>query len=109
MSKVQEITLTIVGAAVVAEHPELHHYTDEQGLLGIVNSGALWATNFNDLNDSSEVVHLRERLEPELAAAFRAVLQRRRRVSAKLDRVIAQSGGLNKCAADLGSDLIRSF
>ncbi len=108
MGQTQEVTLTVVGAEVVAEHPELHHYTGEAGLAGIVRSGGLWATNYEDLNDSSEVTHLRERLEPELEARFRKIL-RRRRLNSKINTAIEQSGGLNKCARDLASDLLRSF
>lgn len=33
---------------------ELFHYTDTHGLMGIINSRALWATDINFLNDSDE-------------------------------------------------------
>jgi hypothetical protein len=32
----------------------LYHYTTQQGLLGIVDSGTLWATNIGYLNDATE-------------------------------------------------------
>jgi len=35
--------------------PLLYHYTDHAGLLGIVSSSELWATNAKFLNDASEV------------------------------------------------------
>jgi hypothetical protein len=33
----------------------LHHYTDEKGLLGILESGNIWATHYLFLNDQSEL------------------------------------------------------
>ena len=33
----------------------LFHYTNAKGLLGIVDSGRLWATNYRFLNDTSEI------------------------------------------------------
>jgi hypothetical protein len=39
--------------------PEVvYHYTDTAGLLGIVRSGTLWATDYRFLNDSSEVSYI---------------------------------------------------
>lgn len=38
----------------------LYHYTDQQGLLGILNNRAIWATAVGYLNDSSEFRHARE-------------------------------------------------
>jgi hypothetical protein len=35
----------------------LHHYTSGNGLLGIFNSGQIWATSIHSLNDSREFVH----------------------------------------------------
>ena len=39
-----------------------YHYTDAQGLLGIIQSGRLWATDIRFLNDPSEGSFLPERL-----------------------------------------------
>lgn len=35
----------------------LYHYTSQTGLLGILRSGGVWATDARFLNDSTEVVH----------------------------------------------------
>ena len=35
----------------------LYHYTDSNGLLGIIKNRALWATHFQYLNDSSEFIY----------------------------------------------------
>jgi hypothetical protein len=47
----------------------LFHYTNSNGLLGILSSGRLWATNYRFLNDSSEIAYG--------VAVFEAVLQER--------------------------------
>ena len=43
-------------AAAAGQTPStpLYHYTDAAGLIGIVTSGALWATHCDYLNDASE-------------------------------------------------------
>lgn len=41
------------------KYPEIFHYTTKTGLQGIINSNALWASYFEQLNDSSEIKHLR--------------------------------------------------
>ncbi len=38
----------------------LWHYTDANGLLGIINSGTIWATDIRFLNDAKEFVHFCE-------------------------------------------------
>lgn len=35
----------------------IYHYTDLNGLKGIIESEALWATNINFLNDKNEYIH----------------------------------------------------
>ena len=47
---------------VSEEYPELHHYTDWNGLEGIFTSRTLWATHFSQLNDYTEITHLEESL-----------------------------------------------
>jgi len=48
--------------ALYRTHPELHHYTDEGGLRGIVENNSLWGTYFEHLNDTREIHRLRETL-----------------------------------------------
>ncbi len=36
-------------------HPRLYHYTNEQGLKGILENQCLWATHYKFLNDFSEI------------------------------------------------------
>jgi hypothetical protein len=55
---------------VEADHKVLYHYTDARGLLGIVHSQQLWASNAAFLNDSTEVTYIRGVLA-EVAEQFR--------------------------------------
>jgi hypothetical protein len=55
---------------VEADHKVLYHYTDARGLLGIVHSQQLWASNAAFLNDSTEVTYIRGVLT-EVAEQFR--------------------------------------
>ena len=43
-----------------SERPDfVYHYTDAAGLVGMLASGNVWATDYRFLNDKSEVVHTR--------------------------------------------------
>ena len=44
------------------EHKKLYHYTNWDGLLGILNTKRLWATHYRFLNDSSEFTLFRDEL-----------------------------------------------
>jgi hypothetical protein len=49
--------------------PELvYHYTDAAGLLGIISSGTLWATDIEFLNDAQELTYARATVLDELRA-----------------------------------------
>jgi hypothetical protein len=47
--------------------PILYHYTDAQGLLGIVELKELWASNAAFLNDSTELVYIKQVLDAVIA------------------------------------------
>lgn len=42
---------------------KIYHYTDLNGLKGIIESNSLWATNFRFLNDAAELDHGTEAFE----------------------------------------------
>jgi hypothetical protein len=75
-----------------AERPELFHYTDMNGLGGILESNSLWGTHFSQLNDSTEVMLLRlsmterlaSRLDPDARKAPEARNRHARRAAAKI-------------------------
>jgi len=47
---------------VSEEYKKLYHYTTWEGLLGILDSQSLWATNYRFVNDNSEIVLFRDKL-----------------------------------------------
>lgn len=47
-------------------HPELFHYTNAKGLIGIIESQSIWATHYAYLNDSEEIRHFLKRHLPAL-------------------------------------------
>jgi hypothetical protein len=63
-------------SATFAEHlqqaiPEfLYHYTSQDGLLGIVQSRAIWATNISYMNDATEFGLARDRLLEEIRTRY---------------------------------------
>lgn len=54
----------------------LYHYTTQEGLLGIVNSRALWATSIHYLNDSTEFNYTFNLLKHQLESKIRASTKR---------------------------------
>jgi len=52
-------------------HPELFHYTNAKGLIGIIESQSIWATHYAYLNDSEEIRHF---LKHRLPALLRTVV-----------------------------------
>jgi hypothetical protein len=77
------------------EHKELMHYTNESGLLGIVASKTLWASQTSFLNDSEEVVGFLDGVLPEI-------------LRPEFARHVAESEGLSsrvRTACQLGMNL----
>jgi hypothetical protein len=52
---------------------ELYHYTGIHGLKGIIESQTLWATHYKYLNDTEEVIHLRDKLPEFLRPVFKKI------------------------------------
>ena len=65
--------------SLLRTHPQLHHYTNEKGLRGIIESNSLWATYFRHMNDASEIYELRSPLAAELRRRLTPVFEERRR------------------------------
>lgn len=47
-------------------HPELFHYTNAKGLMGIIESQSIWATHYAYVNDSEEIRHFLKSRLPDL-------------------------------------------
>jgi hypothetical protein len=56
----------VVEGAHAGEPTTLYHYTDARGLIGIIESRVLWATDFRYLNDGKELLYPYEPLLHEL-------------------------------------------
>lgn len=64
----------------IQREPPLFHYTHAKGLLGILDSGRMWATNYRFLNDASEVAYA--------MALFESIV--RERLSATHNEVVTE-------------------
>lgn len=66
----------------------LYHYTSQNGLLGILNTGKLWMTNIRYLNDSSEFKYTLDLVKSELEKGKKLLLSKRGVVGLSLDKGI---------------------
>jgi len=70
----------LIDPALLAVPPTLYHYTSMDGLLGIVGTGNIWATNILYLNDASESQQIwnfvLQRLRKRLKIADKATSER---------------------------------
>ncbi|WP_114129889.1 MULTISPECIES: DUF2971 domain-containing protein [Thalassospira] len=60
------------------KHETLFHYTNQAGLLGILNSNDLWASSYKFLNDREEVVFFKKVLRNSLLPFFERNLRNKR-------------------------------
>src|SRR5512133_1541887 len=60
--------IEILSKALYADIPQgvLYHYTTFSGLLGIVGSRSLWASDIRYMNDSAELKHTADLLRTEI-------------------------------------------
>ena len=93
----------------VSTHPELHHYTTFDGLVGITQNNSLWATHFSQLNDTSELNVLKQPLIDVLKQRFFITLRAKQSKSVRLRLAIRASGGLDKTAADVAGALVNTL
>ena len=69
-------------------HPELHHYTNWGGLKGIMTSGTVWGTHYEDLNDYTEIEHLKSHLVQRSGERIRRYLLDTKKVDRDFGRKI---------------------
>jgi hypothetical protein len=105
----RKATLTIADQKTISDHPELHHYTTEDGLRGIFKTNTIWATHFLDLNDTTEVKLLREPLVRALSSRFQKLVRERQHGSLRVRRKVSALGGAQKVATSLASSLVESL
>ncbi len=81
---IQERDIVIGSVKLQADHPELFHYTREEGFRAIIGSQTLWATLFRDLKDQQEIKVLKPALRATVIDLFdKAVAKRSRAVRRK--------------------------
>ena len=99
----------ITEPALIAKHRELFHYTRPGGFDGILNSQQLWATHYKNLNDTTEVLHLKEPLRCGLATRFAAYLHERQKRSMVFSLKVIDHGGRDKVADGLATSMTNSL
>jgi hypothetical protein len=104
----QQVDLTTANAKLLAEHPELHHYTKYAGLKGIIETNVLRATHYRNLNDTMEISLLRQPLADALGLRFADVL-RRRRSERQIAQATEKTGGLEVAAQLAAEGLVNCF
>lgn len=75
-------------------YKNLYHYTSWEGLLGILNSRSLWATQYRFLNDYSEIILFRDRLITLMSPYVRQSYDHLLKDSPHVQQEIDQDGGL---------------
>lgn len=58
---------SVIHSAERADTPIVYHYTNATGLLGIISSGSLWASDVTFLNDSNELAYAAAKLQQILS------------------------------------------
>ena len=66
---------------ITDKHPDIiYHYTDANGLIGLIDSGCIWATHVSRLNDASENLHgfnlVSEHVRANLPIASRPLIEK---------------------------------
>lgn len=88
---------------------ELYHYTDWHGLEGIWQSGVLWATRYDCLNDTAEVEHLRDMLTLSVEYRLRTALLEKRKSSVKYQLELSKAGGAAKVARETAINIVAAL
>ncbi len=78
------------------EYKKLYHYTTWEGLLGILESQSLWATNYRFVNDYSEIVLFRDKLislvHPYASETVKKIIQQ----FPHIKDMVNEKGGIEK-------------
>jgi hypothetical protein len=103
--------LEIFTEEVLKAHPELHHYTTFDGLMGIHQTQTLWATHYAHLNDFAESKTLREPLIAALRERFTPIISEAEKNDVRIAHAIAAMKGssIGGIATDLARDLVNSL
>jgi hypothetical protein len=98
---ISEVDMKIIRPGLAEKHPELFHYTRSGGFDGISASQQIWATHFQDLNDTKEVFLLKKPLKIGLTKRFEKILEESQARSISFSLKVIDHGGRHKVAAGL--------
>ena len=87
-------------------HPELFHYTTFDGLRGILEARALWATHYSHLNDSTEINFVQTAVTSLVAERLLPVIKRAQRNKLTIRRNVQKLGGLQSAARILAKEVL---
>jgi hypothetical protein len=88
--------------------PLLYHYTSGTGLLGILESDSIWATQIHYLNDSKEFAHAIELARAQLFSSSRMVGERRKDICVAISDLLEQISKMSyyvACFSEAGDSL----
>lgn len=94
---------------VSEETPELHHYTDKNGLEGIIKSKSLWSVHYKALNDYTEVGHLKDNLAYYVSDRLKNYIIDEKRKNKSLALRVSRDGGAYNIANAVARDSVDSF
>lgn len=94
---------------VSTEHPELHHYTGWEGLKGIIETQTIWATHFSNLNDITEVIHLKDRLTSDLTKRLQAYISMRISIDPEFKKRVRAAGTVAIIAAEESKNFVETL
>lgn len=83
---------------VSEEHPELHHYTDEGGLDGILKHQKLWSVQYDQMNDPTEFDYIKTLLVKAIEPRMRAFVELQQE-SPDAKQAIKKLGGVDRVVA----------
>lgn len=95
---------------IYEKHPELFHYTNDDGLAGILTSQNLRATHYRFLNDTTELQLMRVQLAERLYPFLNEILvEKFRQAGLKKKKEMRAAGGPNAIARDEARHLADTF
>lgn len=90
-------------------HKQLYHYTNFEGLKGILESQTLWATHFRHLNDSSEIEAMRPLLEEKVFEIVNTIVRKKAKDSFKYKNSLEKKGGITQISRKQARDYTDIF
>lgn len=107
MAVTTEVTLQVCSKELQAKHPELYHYTSKRGLEGIMSTNTIWAMHYRNLNDLSEITHIKDQLVKAMTRKFSSLIFKRG-IDSREAQLLGSTGGSRKIASDFVDALFQS-